>query len=150
MALGQRADPYLAFNFLVEIDGLLVGGFSEVSGLQCETVVETYREGGVNAYERKFVGPTRYPANLILKHGLTDRDTLWQWYQDVRQGRITRQTVSIVLLDDLGVEKWRWVFTQAFPVRWAGPDLRGLGAEVAVETLELVHCGLDDSLTGKR
>ena len=33
----SRKDPYMAFNFVVEIEGLTVGGFSEVSGLQIET-----------------------------------------------------------------------------------------------------------------
>ena len=33
-------NPYTAFNFLVEIQGLVVGGFSEVSGLQAETETE--------------------------------------------------------------------------------------------------------------
>ncbi len=31
---GIRADPYQAFNFLIEIEGILAGGFSECSGLQ--------------------------------------------------------------------------------------------------------------------
>jgi len=61
--LGIRNDPYMAFNFLVEIEGLVVGGFTEVTGLQIETVVETYREGGLNEYEHKLAGPTRYPTS---------------------------------------------------------------------------------------
>jgi len=45
---GLRKDPYAGFNFLVEIDGLLVGGFTEVTGLQVETESHDYREGGLN------------------------------------------------------------------------------------------------------
>jgi hypothetical protein len=38
MAVGDRKkDPYLSFRFLVEIQGLIVGGFSEVSGLQADS-----------------------------------------------------------------------------------------------------------------
>ena len=70
--LGIRNDPYLGFKFLVEIEGLVVGGFSEVTGLQVETEVETYREGGLNEYVHKLAGPTRYPSNLVLKHGMTE------------------------------------------------------------------------------
>jgi hypothetical protein len=33
MPVAERKDPYLSFRFLVEIRGLIVGGFSEVSGL---------------------------------------------------------------------------------------------------------------------
>jgi phage tail-like protein len=142
MALGGRTDPYLAFNFLVEIDGLVVGGFTEVSGLQVEIETQDYREGGLNAYIHKLAGPTRYPANLTLRHGLADADTLWTWLQDVAQGSVRRRNGSIVLLDNTGQEALRWNFTEAYPVRWTGPSLRADSSAVAVETLELAHHGL--------
>ena len=34
--LGQRLDPYGSFHFLVEIEGILAGGFSECHGLSVE------------------------------------------------------------------------------------------------------------------
>ncbi len=141
MATGQRHDPYPAFNFLVEIDSLIAGGFSEVTGLQIETVTEPFREGGLNEYEHKLAGPTRYPANLVLKRGLTDAQTLWEWYQAVAQGRIQRKNISIVLRDSAGNEAWRWNVADAYPVKWIGPDLRGDSAVIAVETVEFVHHG---------
>jgi phage tail-like protein len=143
MALGDRSDPYLACNFLVEIDGLVVGGFQEVTGLQAEIEVHDYREGGLNEYIHRFAGPARYPSNLILKHGITDADTLWLWYQDVMRGAVERRNVSIVLLDSTRQEMRRWTFARACPVRWVGPELRAGTAEVAVETLELIHRGLE-------
>jgi phage tail-like protein len=79
---------------------------------------------------------------LVLKHGLTDSDILWNWHQDVASGNILRKNGSIMLLDSAGEEQWRWNFVDAYPVRWVGPDLRAGSAEVAIETLELVHRGL--------
>ena len=140
--LGIRNDPYLALNFLIEIEGLLVGGFSEVTGLQIETVIETYREGGVNEYEHKLAGPTRYPSNLILKRGLTDIETLWSWHQDVTQGKIDRKNGTIYLLDRQRLPAMWWDFTKAYPVKWTGPDFRADSNTVAVETVELVHRGI--------
>ena len=142
MAVGDRVDPYLSFHFLVEIEGLVIGGFNEVTGLTVEVEIEEYREGGLNAYVHKLAGPARYPNNLVLKHGLTDSDTLWNWHQDVASGNIQRRNGSIILLDSAGEEQWRWNFVDAYPVRWVGPDLRAGSAEVAIETLELVHRGL--------
>ena len=142
MALGSRKDPYLAFNFLVEISSLTVGGFTEVSGLQVETEVEDYREGGLNSYVHKLAGPTRYPTNLILKHGLTDHESLWKWHQEVVGGVIKRKKVSVLLRDSAGKEKWRWDFNGAYPVKWVGPELRSNSTDVAVETVELVHQGM--------
>jgi len=142
MALGTRTDPYMSCNFLVEIDGLLVGGFSDVTGLTVELDVEEYQEGGLNAYVHKLAGPARYPNNLVLKRGLTRDRTLWTWHQAVTRGNIQRKNGSVVLLDSRTEETWRWNFVAAYPVRWVGPELRAGTAEVAIETLELVHQGL--------
>jgi phage tail-like protein len=142
MALGDRRDPYLSLRFLVEIEGLVVGGFSEVSGLQAEVEVESYREGGTNEYVHQLPGPTRYPQSLVLRHGLTELDTLWSWHQEVQRGVIRRRNGSIVLLDAAGAEGWRWNFVGAYPVRWSGPELRAGTSDVAVETVELIHHGL--------
>jgi len=142
MAGGTRNDPYMGFKFVVELGGVVVAGFSEVTGLQVEVEVQEYREGGLNEYMHKRVGPTRYPSNLVLKHGITDKRELWKWHQDVAHGKVERKNGSIILLSPAGDEVWRWNFEGAYPVRWNGPDLRANTAEVAVETLELVHRGI--------
>lgn len=141
MATGDRRDPYGAFRFHLEIDSVIVAGFSEVSGLTVETEVEERPEGGVNDHVHTFAKGTKHPR-LVLKHGLTDSDTLWNWHQEVVAGRITRQSGRILLFDNAGTEKWRWTFEEAYPVKWAGPDLRGDSNAVAFETVELVHRGM--------
>lgn len=142
MAIGGRsADPYLSFNFLVEIQGLVVGGFSDVSGLQAEIEVHDYREGGVNDYIHRLAGPVRYPSNLVLKRGISDAQELWQWHCEVRSGTITRRNITILLLDATGATVKAWHLEKAYPVRWVGPELKGEANTVAVETLEFVHRG---------
>lgn len=141
MAVGERNDPYQSFQFLVEIDGLVVAGFSEASGLQAETQIETYREGGVNDYVHRLPKETTYP-NIILKRGITDSDVLWKWHQDVVSGKIERRSGYIVLLDSEGNETWRWNFVDAYPAKWTGPDLRAESSTVAFESIELVHNGI--------
>jgi phage tail-like protein len=113
-----------------------------VSGLQAEVEVHDYREGGVNDHMHRLAGPAKYPTNLTLKHGLMYVDTLWKWEQEMLTGKIERHNASIILMNSAGEDKWRWDFEGACPVRWSGPDLRAASAEVAVETLELVHRGL--------
>ncbi len=140
----QRQDPYSNFSYLVEIDGLLVGGFSEVSGLQVETEVEEYREGGCNDYVHKFPKGSKQ-SNLTLKRGMTDSVILWNWHSLVVQGlpgAVTRHSGRIILRDARGREKWHWIFEGAYPVKWVGPEFSGDGNAVAIETLELVHNGL--------
>jgi phage tail-like protein len=142
MALGERKDPYLSFRFTVEVDQQVVAAFNEVTGLDVETEVENFREGGVNLHEQQLAGPNKFPSRLVLKRGMTDDDTLWVWHQEVTQGKISRKDVSILLLDSTGEEQWRWNFRQALPVKWTGPQFRASNAEIAIETLELVHKGL--------
>ena len=142
MAAGSRVDPYRGYNFAVEIEGLVVGGFSEVNGLELEVETEDYREGGVNQFVHKRAGPVRYASNILLKRGMTDSKTLWNWYWDVTQGTIKRKNVSILLMDESGEERVRWNFEQAYPVKWSGPSLKAAANEVAVESIELAHKGL--------
>ena len=139
--LGVRLDPYHVHNFLVEIEGIIAGSFSECSGLQVETETFEYREGGVNDYMHRFAGPTKYPP-LILKHGLTQIFGLWSWHQDVTQGKIERKNGTIYLLDSKHLPVMWWDFKEAFPVKWTGPDLRASSAEVAFESIEIAHRGL--------
>jgi phage tail-like protein len=142
MATGDRHDPYPSFNFAVEISGIFVAGFNDVSGLQAEIEVQEYREGGVNEYIHKRAGPARYPSNLILKRGTGDNTELWSWYCSVLQGTIQRKSLDVVLMDSAGTEKRRWTFKNAYPVKWAGPEFKAQGSEVAIESLELAHEGL--------
>lgn len=137
----RNADPYLSARFAVEIDGRIIAGFSEVNGLQVEIESEEYREGGLNEYVHHFSGKVRYPARIVLKHGFADNRTIWDWQSKVMQGQVQRKNVSIILQDEQGSEKARWNVAQALPVKWSGPDFRAATADVAVETLELVHCG---------
>jgi phage tail-like protein len=136
-----KRDPTGSFRFWVEIDGLLVAGFIEVSGLQSEVEVEEFREGGVNEYVHTLPRITKYP-NIVLKRGVTSSDNLWSWYEKVTEGSISRKNGSIILLSQQGLELWRWNFFDAYPVKWVGPELKSSSSEVAVETLEITHKGL--------
>ncbi|MEW5931725.1 MAG: phage tail protein [Gemmatimonadota bacterium] len=147
-APGKRNDPYLGASFLVEIEGLVVGGFSEVTGLQVETEVEDYREGGENGFVHRLPGPTRYPSNLVLRRGITDVDTLWAWHQEVTRGNVVRRNGTIYLLDAQRTPALYWNFTGAYPVRWSGPDFRAEAGAVAVESVELVHKGIGRPAAG--
>ncbi len=141
--MSTQKNPYLTFRFIVEVNGIVVGGFSEVSGLQAEVDVETIEEGGVNDYVHKLPKKTKYP-NLILKRGLTDSWALWQWFHNVGNAKMIRMSGAVILLDTEGNPCKRWNFRNAYPVKWSGPDLKADGSAVAIETLELAHEGLEN------
>jgi phage tail-like protein len=45
------------------------------------------------------------------------------------------------MFDHAGETVKTWNITDAYPVKWTGPDLRATSMEVAIETLELAHRG---------
>lgn len=147
MAVGNRTspwkDPYRQYNFAVELDSSIVAQFSEVSGLDSTTDVIEYREGNQNMTVRKLPGLTKY-SNITLKKGITiDNQALWDWHAKVAKGEIERyQSIAIILMDDTQKAVVRWELTDAWPVKWAGPDLNATGNSVAIETLEIAHEGL--------
>jgi phage tail-like protein len=139
--LGQRKDPFLAYNFVVEIDGVIVAGFNDVSGLSIETQVERKSFGGENHKEHVFFMQTKY-SDITLKHGMTGDYYMWEWYEKVINGQIERHNGSIYLLDHSGNPKIWWDFMEACPIKWEGPVFNATTNAVAAETLVLTHSGL--------
>jgi phage tail-like protein len=147
--LGKRQDPYHGYNFTVEIDGLLIAGFSRVQGLESSINVEDRVEGGVNGYVHKLFKETTYP-NLVLSHGLSDADALWGWYEQTAAGVLERKNGTIMLLDNGGDPAIWWDFHEALPVKWSGPAFDAAqDGQVAVESLELVHRGISRPLASR-
>ena len=139
---GQRVDPFGNYNFLVEIDGITRAAFHEASGFDSTIDVIEHREGGDNLTPRKLPGMTKH-SNIVLKWGLSDDIQLYKWHLDAVKGNVQRKNGSIVLLDRQGQEQVRWNFRNAWPSKWDGPDFNAEGNDVAIETLELTHEGVE-------
>ena len=139
-----RQDPFRNFRFRLEIDGLQVAGFSEVTIGATTTDVIEYREGTDPSRVRKLPGLTKY-ANVTLKRGVTNSLELFDWHKRIVNGLIatSRKTVAIVVQDETGADQARFVVTDAWPAKYDGPDLSGKGNEVAIETLELANEGIE-------
>ena len=134
-------DPFMGYNFLVEIGGVVIGGFSEVSGLSSEIELESYQEGGLNGFVHKFPKHTTYP-NLVLSRGLINIDLFYLWYEATNQGLIQQLSGTVILLNNQQVPVLWWSFKNAYPVKWDGPQLNASNDEIAVEKIELVHQGI--------
>ena len=129
-------------RFYVQIDNIIQAVFSEVSGLQIETEVTEYREGGNNGFVHRLPGATRV-GNVTLKQGLVASSKLYNWYVQITLGKIDRRNMSIVVYTSAGEETSRWDFINAYPIRWVGPVLSGDSSSALVESLELAHEGLE-------
>lgn len=144
MADGTRNDPYGQFNFQITIQGVgVVGGFSEVSGLTTDSNIIEYRNGSEKfGTVRKLPGLIKY-SNIVLKRGWTQDKALWTWRKLVIDGTTTRQSGSIILLDEARQPALTWNFRMGWPSKWEGPALNGKTSEVAIEMMEIAHEGLE-------
>ena len=128
-------------RFSIEVDKLLVAVFKECSGLSGEVEVETYQEGGLNDYEHKLPGRTKF-GNVTLKSGVANSMELWEWFQRVATGRGERRDVSVVMYRQNSEEAMRWNLRAAYPVKWQGPAFIAGDTNASVHSLELAHHGL--------
>ena len=142
MATDQRTDPYRGYNFILEIDNVPKGAFSEVGGLTADGDAVDYREGtDLQPNVRKLMGLRKY-SNLTLKRGYTQDKALWQWYVNITNGVDDRRNVTIVLLNERRQAVLRWHAENAWINKIEGPALKASSNDVAMESLELVHEGL--------
>lgn len=123
------------YNFKVEIEGVTVGAFQEVGGLEVIVEVVEFQDGD-DLRLRKRPGGTSY-SNIVLKRGYTATNELWAWMETVIDGPVERKAGSIILLDDALNEIIRYNFYEGWPCRWKGLVLDGLSTGVAVEELEI-------------
>lgn len=136
-------DPYRNVRFILEIEGMVVAGFSTCRIPKNTTDVIEYREGHESRGVRKLAGLNRY-GRLVLETGVTDSTELFEWYLAVQQGKMdhARRAVAIVLLDLEGNTAARWELKKAWPATYQAPRLDATGEDVAIETLEIVCEGL--------
>jgi len=129
----------------------MIGAFTEVSGLSVQIDVEELAEGGQNQFTHKLPGRMKWP-NLVLKRGITNTDNLFEWFQQSSGdgfagagNQIHRHRGAITLMDAAGKAVRTWEFTEAYPVKWSGPKLAASSRDLAVEELEVAHCGFTTS-----
>ena len=134
----ERQDPFVNYLFRIEIDGIEVFGFKEVSGLSNKTDIYEYQEGGENKFTHKFVGQSTF-SNLILKKGIVLDESIYEWREHVIRGNMTEalRDITIVLVEDNSTEERSWRFYDVWPCKWETNSFEGAANELAVETLEL-------------
>lgn len=136
-----------AATFLVEVDGVEIGRFMEISGLEVSVETEDVTEGGQNSFVHRLPGRMTWP-NITLKRGITQSDGLLAWLnrssgeQFAANGnKLTRSTAAITLMGPGGERLRAWEFDGAFPVKWTGPNFSVSATDMAIEELEITHHG---------
>jgi phage tail-like protein len=147
VASSRTIDPPFTGKFIFTVDDIEIGAFTEVSGLSVQIDVEEYAEGGQNQFTHKFPGRMKWP-NIVLKRGITNTDNLFKWLAQCSGDgfagagyKLERKSGSVSLVDGKGKKLRSWKFVEAYPVKWSGPKFAASSKDLAVEELEVCHCG---------
>ncbi|HDR2162714.1 TPA: phage tail protein [Enterobacter cancerogenus] len=143
--------PMPKFHFEVKWDGGagadMVSAFQEVSGLDSESQPIEYRAGNSPVFSTIKMPGLIKSGNVTLKKGIFKNDNkFFAWYSTIKMNTIARTAVTINLLDESGAPVMSWKLKNAWPTKVTGTDLKSDSNEVAVETIELAHEGLEISV----
>lgn len=135
--------PLPKFHFQVQWGGERIG-FTEVTGLDMQVEAIEYREGNSREYSKvKMPGMHKF-SNITLKRGTISGDSdFYKWINEINLTTITRRDLVISLLNEAHAPVMTWKAKQAFPVKLQASDLKADGNEVAIETIEVAHEGLN-------
>ena len=135
--------PLPKFHFQVQWGGERVG-FTEVTGLDIQVEAIEYREGSSPEYSKiKMPGMPKF-SNITLKRGSMDGDSdFYKWINTTSLNTAERRDIVISLLNETHSPVVSWKAKNAFAVKVQASDLKADGNEVAIETLELAHEGLN-------
>lgn len=141
----DRRDPLVGFHYAVEMQDEIKGYFTECSGIGSENEVIEHKVVDEKGREHVMKIPGRLKwENITLKRGITDNMDIWDWREQVVQGKVddARREGSIVMFDQSLKEVARWNFEKAWPVKVSGPSIKADSNELGVEELVLTHEGL--------
>ena len=144
-------DLPVADRFLFELDGVEIGVFRSVSGLEVTVAYQEFREGGQNGYVHKVPGRMSWP-NLVFRRGITQSDAVFEWLAKssgeqfaANQNKVTRSTGAVTAIAPDGTRLRSWEFIDVFPVRWKGPEFSMDTQTPLEEELEVAHHGFRSS-----
>ena len=118
--------------------------FYRSTGLDMQVEAIEYREGSSPEYSKiKMPGMHKF-SNITLKRGTIEGDSdFYKWVNTINLTVSERRDIIISLLNESHAPVMTWKAKNAFPVKIQASDLKSDGNEVAIETLELAHEGLN-------
>ena len=138
-------DPLLGFNFMLELEGAVAGYFSECSGIGSENEIVEQKVVDKQGHEivRKIPGRLKF-TDINLKRGITSDLKIWEWRDQIVKGTVkdARKNCSITMLSRDYQPVAVWHFTNAWPSKVTGPNLKADSNDIGVEEVTLVHEGM--------
>lgn len=141
----QSTNLWPLSKFKFELD--LGGGmdkifFQEVSGLDQERQISEYRPNKKPNLSGVKLPDLNKFQNISLKKGFVPNgNQFYEWYSKASLKNYKKGTINISLLNEKGSPSRRWTLQNAWISKVTPSDLKSVGNEVAMETIEIVHEG---------
>jgi len=142
----DREDPLVGCQFSLEIQGVITGYFTEVSGLGSEHEIVEHKVVDESGHDMVMKVPGRLKwSDITLKRGITSSMDVWDWRKQVEDGDVqgARKNGSVVMYDQSFSQIARWNFSNAWPSKVSGPSLNAQNNEFGIEEMVVVHEGIE-------
>jgi phage tail-like protein len=138
---GLSTDALAAYHFSIEVDGITLAQYQEVSGITSEMDVLELKE---NTKDGKYIlhklPGNRKPPTITLKRAKNSSMDIWNWHKKIYQGDVVaaRKHGSIVVYDYNNKEVSRYNFMNAWPSKVTTSALKSGATEIVTEEVTLV------------
>jgi phage tail-like protein len=144
----------MQMRFLVDVDGIDLGGWSKCTGIAVDFNPFKREEGGVNNFVYWLGDRVTYDTvKLTRVMNAKDSPKVQSWLQKrvaLHRGNVGADMFpsmapgtlgKVTLLGPRGGTVMSWTLMNVTPKKWTGPELSADGKGMAMETLELNHEG---------
>ena len=78
-------------------------------------------------------------GNLTLRRGMTSSIALWNWFQEVQEGKWAnqRKNASLTIYNQAGEEQARFELAGAWPTSYKLADVNARSADIEIEEVEV-------------
>jgi phage tail-like protein len=139
--------PLPRYCFQVDWGGTKIS-FSEVTGLVMEREKIEYRHSDSRDFSKIAMPGMVKNNDISLKRGKFEGDNDYnEWLKTVADERVEgRRDVTIRLLNEKNVVVAAWTAIRCFPIKVTAPDLKSDANEIAIESLDIAHEGLTQTI----
>jgi phage tail-like protein len=115
-----------------------------VTGLDTENRPIEVRHGNSTVFAPIKMPGVHKAGDVTMRRGVVAGDSdLWNWLKEVNANTPKRRTVTVSLNEATGKPVRVWRLNNARPTKVTAGNLEAEGNDVAIESLELAHEGID-------
>ena len=151
------SEPLKTFRFLVEVDGVAVGAFSQFSGVKMEMQTIQVRGGNDMRGVQDYIPVMTRFDPVTLTKGVFGHSEFINWIFSAGASMYTgptgkglRKSIDVIALDDLANYGVVWTLKDAMPIRYELSPMDGARSEVLTESVTFAITGMSRTVGAVR